>query len=145
MATDQEFATLMKRVAELEDFQMDVMGLLRKWSARRSQTDLLPLSTGPTDAGIALKILTAELVARYEVVVGSKYIHMGAQDAAAVKRLLGLKNELRSELLDRWERCLRLKGFPGTRSLAQFVQRIREFDIKNEKPLQVVNGDPYAT
>lgn len=140
---EREEVALLSRVGALEDALKDMGAVLRKFNAKVSQPDLLPV-VGTTDEGILMVALRESLVARYAAVTGKKYIFDGAKDAAAVKRLFKLKPELYPELLDRWEECLRLKAYPGTQSLAQFASRANEFGKRTSATLTVV-GDPYST
>ena len=149
-ALRREVDLLTRRIAALEELLMDLADPLRRYIARKPTTaDLLPLAPAtqplPTVDGMAMADLTAELVGRFQKVTGRKYVHAGAKDAQAVKRLLALKLELRGELLARWEECLRMKAFPGTTSIALFAVRINDFGKKAAIPAPVASGDLYGT
>lgn len=141
--TEREEFALLERVRLMEELLNDVSGLLRKYVAKAAQGELLP-PTALKDGGISLIALRAELVARFLVVTGKVYIFDGAKDASAVKRLHLLKPELRTELLARWEECLRMKAFPGCQSLALFASRVNSFGQTAKPVVAAVVGDPYA-
>lgn len=148
MPTDEEHAALKQRVAALEDLAAGMRALLQSFARTQlstAQHDLLPAVVDGT-AGSQMVLLRNELVATFERVTGKQYVFEGAKDAAAVKRLLALQPALRAELRARWEECLRMKGYPGTTSLAIFVSRINAFGKAPlpTTPPAAIAGDPYG-
>lgn len=143
---DNERDALVQRVAALEELAFELMGSLRAWNERRSKTaDLFPLVPTPDPYAAARKALSDELVERFEKVTGRKYVFEGSRDGAALKKLLMLQSALRGELMERWEECLKMKGFPGTASLAVFTTRINSFGKKASGLVtEVKKGDLYT-
>lgn len=142
--TELEEVTLLARVAGMEEALADIGAVLRRWSLKRVQPDLLP-TTESLVSSAGLVDLREALVGRFLSVTGKKYVFEGAKDAAAVKRMFKLKFELRGELMDRWEQCLRMPSYPGTQSLAIFVSRINSFGRKVEMTIAPTTGDLYGT
>ncbi len=144
---DEEVADLRERVESLECLigaLADVIAAFRK-KPKAKQKSLLSL--GAVDQKSEFVELRNALVATFGKVTGRDYLFDGAKDAAAVKKLLNLRADLRGQpLQDRWEECLRRKNFPGTQSLAQFVVRINSFGEKAASivALPTASGDPYA-
>ncbi len=142
----EEVAALRDRVESLEGMFEDLCTVILGWKVKKKPKQKALLELGATEPKSDFAELRNELVATFERVTGRKYVFDGAKDAAAVKKLLNLRADLRAQpLQDRWEECLRKKNFPGTQSLAQFVTRINSFGEKaNVVPLPTVVGDPYA-
>ncbi len=139
---DEEVAALKARVAALEEWADD---LRAAFGARKPAKQRTLLDLGATDLKSDFVELRNALVATFKRVTGREYVFDGAKDAAAVKKLVNLRADLRDQLQDRWEQCLRMKHFPGTQSLAQFVTRINSFGEKaTVVSLPIASGDPYA-
>lgn len=94
----------------------------------------------PTPATTRHASLTSLLVADFERVRGSKYLHQGAKDAAALKRLLAVTED-DAEIRRRWTAALRADGFHRCDTLAQLAQHWNHFaqqggaTVKRLRPL----------
>lgn len=150
-----DYDDLRQRVANLEGLFIDLTAALKNYGKRNAERALkLDLQQAPFVAevpaiGSDFTVLRDQLVERFEKVTGKKYVFDGAKDAAAVKRLLALKFELREELLSRWEECITTRGFPGTHSLAVFATRVNSFGSAQRSAVgsaigPTPSGDPYA-
>ncbi len=142
---DLEAAALKKRVSDLEELVDDLGEVLRKFAKTSLALHLPKAEAGPTALGMAQKHLTAELTKRFESVMGRPYQHQGPVDAMAVKRLLAtLGPHPTADLLTKWEECLKMKGYPGTHSIAQFVQRVNSFGKSAGVVAPAPKGDLYG-
>lgn len=71
---------------------------------------------------------TIALLSRvFRGVADADYDFDSGKDGSAVKRLLAFASATDAEIERRWRVALTLKAYPGTRSIAQFVQRWNEF------------------
>ncbi len=142
---NEELAERLESLEQLVGDLCDVITSFRAKQKRTRQKSLLDL--GAVDNKSDFVELRDALVATFARVTGRDYVFDGAKDASAVKKLLTLRADLRAKpLQDRWEECLRKKGFPGTQSLAQFAGRINSFGAKADVvvALPIASGDPYA-
>lgn len=86
------------------------------------------------------KSLLTALEASYEQKRGSKYLHQGAKDEDALKRLIGRYDD--KLILERWALGLTLTKWPGVSTIAQLGSRFNELGQQQPVNQQLTTPKP---
>jgi hypothetical protein len=141
--------SLEHRLALVELALIDIAKVLAKMrDAMRQQAQLDLVAAGEAD-GFQTPIprdttaLRGQLVAMFERITGRKYVFEAAKDAMAMKRLVDYRVS-DEEVCARWSSALRMRGYPGTTSLAVFAKNFNAYPGGAPHPAAPpVDGDPY--
>ena len=87
-----------------------------------------------------LKALTDSLVASWQRLRGSKYLHAGGKDAKSLKELA--KGNTDAEIVARWERGIVLGKYPAPSNFAQLLANWNALDGRQGIPGQVKSPKP---